>query len=158
MSTTVPLINSITIRTATSQITYSQANDKAVEAPAGNAKSVEVNLSAEGRAAAASARSGSKDADIENSGLPSSVQKILKSIRELQRRIEETTDQIQKVLADRTLTREERQTKAAALQTVLSTLQAQVSNSTADLSSLMNSLGSSDADKTTAGMLVLAKM
>ncbi|KPW96790.1 Uncharacterized protein ALO79_01502 [Pseudomonas syringae pv. castaneae] len=41
---------------------------------------------------------------------------------------------------------------------MLTTLQAQVSNSTADLSSLMNSLNSSDADKTKAGMLVLAKM
>ena len=111
MSTTTPLINSITIRTATSQVTYSQAGDKATEAPAGNSKSVEVNLSAAGRAAAAAAGGGSKNADIENSGLPSSVQKILKSIRELQRRIEETTDQIQKVLADRNLTREERRSE-----------------------------------------------
>ncbi|NVL45099.1 chemotaxis protein, partial [Pseudomonas syringae pv. actinidiae] len=67
-------------------------------------------------------------------------------------------DQLQKVLNDQSLDPEERRTKAAALQTVLSTLQAQVSNSTADLSSLMNSLKSSDSDKTKAGMLVLAKM
>ncbi|KPB68740.1 chemotaxis protein [Pseudomonas cannabina] len=159
MSTTVPLINSVTIRPATATITYSQASDQTsdnvAEASAGKAKGIEVNLSAEGRAAASS---GSRDSDIEQSGLPSSVQKILKSIRELQRKMEETTDQIQKVLADRSLTPEERQTKVGALQTVLGTLQAQMSSSTADLSSLMNSLGSSDSDKTSAGMLVLAKM
>ncbi|RMT73560.1 Methyl-accepting chemotaxis protein [Pseudomonas savastanoi pv. nerii] len=151
MSTTLPLINSITIRTATSQITYSsQASESSVETPAGEAKGVEVNLSSAGKAAAASS---SRNADIEQSGLPASVQKILKAIRELQRRIE-----IQKALKDPSLSPEERRTKAAALQTVLTTLQAQVSNSTVDLSSLMNSLNSSDADKTKAGMLVLAKM
>ncbi|MCF8985428.1 chemotaxis protein [Pseudomonas syringae] len=154
MSTTLPLINSITIRTATSQTTYSNAGQSTAEKPAGETKGVQVNLSAEGKAAASSSR----NADIEQSGLPASVQKILKAIRELQRRIEETMEQIQKALNDPSLSPEERRTKAAALQTVLSTLQAQVSNSTADLSSLMNSLGSSDADKTKAGMLVLAKM
>ncbi|AXH55916.1 MULTISPECIES: hypothetical protein [Pseudomonas] len=156
MSTTLPLINSITIRTATSQITYSsQTSESSVETPAGEAKGVEVNLSSAGKAAAASS---SRNADIEQSGLPTSVQKILKAIRELQRRIAETMEQIQKALKDPSLSPEERRTKAAALQTVLTTLQAQVSNSTADLSSLMNSLNSSDADKTKAGMLVLAKM
>ncbi|CAI8914374.1 MULTISPECIES: hypothetical protein [Pseudomonas] len=155
MSMTLPLINSITIRTATSQVTYSQTADSNVEASASSAKSVEVNLSSEGKAAASSS---SRDADIEQSGLPASVQKILKGIRELQRKIEETMDQLQKVLNDQSLDPEERRTKAAALQTVLSTLQAQVSNATADLSSLMNSLKSSDSDKINAGMLVLAKM
>lgn len=87
MSTTLPLINSITIRTATSQITYSsQASESSVETPAGEAKGVEVNLSSAGKAAAASS---SRNADIEQSGLPASVQKILKAIRELQRRIAE---------------------------------------------------------------------
>ncbi|RMS20133.1 chemotaxis protein [Pseudomonas syringae] len=155
MSTTLPLINSITIRTATSQTTYSYAEQSTAETSASETKGVQVNLSAEGKAAASSS---SKNADIEQSGLPASVQKILKAIRELQRRIEETMEQIQKALNDPSLSPEERRTKAAALQTVLSTLQAQVSNSTADMSSLMNGLGSGDADKTKAGMLVLAKM
>ncbi|MCI3944815.1 chemotaxis protein [Pseudomonas syringae] len=155
MSTTLPLISSITIRTATSQMTYSQTSESGAEKTVSEAKGVEVNLSSEGKAAAAAS---SSNADIEQSGLPASVQKILKGIRELQRRIEETMEQIQKALNDQSLSPEERRTKAGALQTVLSTLQAQVSNSTADLSSLMNSLRSSDADKTKAGMLVLAKM
>ncbi|RMV71588.1 chemotaxis protein [Pseudomonas coronafaciens] len=155
MSTTLPLINSITIRTPTSQVTYSQAIESNAEKPVGETKGVEVNLSTEGKAAAASS---SKNADIEQSGLPSSVQKILKAIRELQRKIEETMDQLQKVMSDQSLDPDERRTKAAALQTVLGTLQAQISNSTADLSSLMNSLKSRDSDKTKAGMLVLAKM
>ncbi|WP_024695940.1 hypothetical protein [Pseudomonas syringae] len=154
MSISGPLFTSVTVRTPTSQTTYSADQDTTPQASS-DAKGIEVHLSTEGKAAA---RSSSAHSDIESSGLPTSVQKILKAIRELQRKIEETMDQIQKVLNDRNLSYDERQTRATALQAVLGMLQSQVSNSTADLSVLMNQLKSSDGDKVKAGLLVLEKM
>ncbi|WP_206360357.1 FlxA-like family protein, partial [Pseudomonas viridiflava] len=99
----------------------------------------------------------SRDADIEQSGLPASVQKLLKAIRELQRQIAELTLQIQQALKDPSLTDEERKSKAAGLQAVMSMLQAQISTSSDDLSTLMNRPKSSNEDKAKAGILIMAK-
>ncbi|RRV05643.1 chemotaxis protein [Pseudomonas sp. v388] len=155
MSLSGPVFNGINVRTPVAQ-TAANADESTrnvtapVETPA-----VKVDLSSAGKAASSAS---SRNADIEQSGLPESVQKILKAVRELQRKIQETMEQLQKVLSDKSLTYDERQTKATALQTVLGMLQRQISNSTADLSILMNQLQSSDSDKIKAGILVMAKM
>ncbi|QXG36295.1 FlxA-like family protein [Pseudomonas viridiflava] len=154
MTITTSPVGGITLTTPKSQITY-RPQEAVAEVSATPAEGIKVDLSAEGRAAASSS---SKDADIEQSGLPKSVQKLLKAIRELQRQITELTVQIQQVLTDPRLSDDERKSKAAGLQAVLSMLQAQISTSSDDLSSLMNQLKSSNDEKTQAGMLILAKM
>lgn len=155
MSLSGPIFSGITVRTAVSPSSVA-SSDNAIETRVSpGTPAVQVNLSNAGKAASSAS---SRNADIEQSGLPESVQKILKAVRELQRRIEETMEKIQKVLSDKSLTYDERQTQATALQTVLGMLQRQVSNSTADLSVLMNQLQSSDSDKIKAGILVMAKM
>ncbi|MBX8477728.1 chemotaxis protein [Pseudomonas cichorii] len=154
MSLSGPIIGSINIRTASVQTPVALAQSETV-APVKETKGIQVDLSSAGKAAASSS---SKNSDIEQSGLPESVQKILKAIRELQKKIAETLDKIQEVLNDKTLSYDERQTRATALQTVLGMLQRQVSNSTADMANLMNQMQASDADKVKAGILVMAKM
>jgi len=119
------------------------------------AEGVKVDLSSKGKAAASSA---SRDSDIEQSGLPASVQKLLKAIRELQRQIAELTEQIQQVMKDPSLSDDERKSRAAGLQVVMSILQAQISSTSADMSTLMNRLDSSNDDKFKAGMLVLSNL
>ncbi|MBD8807830.1 FlxA-like family protein [Pseudomonas syringae] len=154
MTITTSPVGGITLTPVTSQITP-RPQETVAEVSASPAEGIRVNLSSEGRAAASSS---SKDSDIEQSGLPKSVQKILKAIRELQRQITELTVQIQQVLTDPRLSDDERKSKAAGLQAVLSMLQAQISNSSDDLSSLMNQLKSSGDEKIQAGMLLMAKM
>ena len=154
MTITTSPVGGITLTPVTSQITP-RPQEAVAEVSASPAEGIRVNLSSEGRAAASSS---SKDSDIEQSGLPKSVQKILKAIRELQRQITELTVQIQQVLTDPRLSDDERKSKAAGLQAVLSMLQAQISNSSDDLSSLMNQLKSKGDEKIQAGMLLMAKM
>lgn len=154
MSLSGPIIGSINIRTASVQKPVALAPSETA-ALVKETKGIQVDLSSAGKAAASSS---SKNSDIEQSGLPESVQKILKAIRELQKKIAETLDKIQEVLNDKTLSYDERQTRATALQTVLGMLQRQVSNSTADMANLMNQMQASDADKVKAGILVMAKM
>lgn len=152
--TTLP-VGAITLAVATPAVTSRSPQEVKVDALPAASEGVKVDLSAAGRAAASSS---SKDADIEQSGLPASVQKLLKAIRELQRQIAELTLQIQQALKDPSLTDEERKSKAAGLQAVMSMLQAQISTSSDDLSTLMNRLKSSNDDKVKAGMLIMAKM
>jgi hypothetical protein len=155
MSLSGPIFNGITVRTVVSSSSGGSSEPVLEPGTSASTPAVQVNLSSAGKAAASAS---SRNADIEQSGLPESVQKILKAVRELQRRIEETMEKIRKVLSDKSLSYDERQTQATALQTVLGMLQRQVSNSTADLSVLMNQLQSSDSDKIKAGILVMAKM
>lgn len=154
MSLSGSIIGAISIRTSAAQTPVASVQPEAV-APVKETKGIQVDLSSAGKAAASSS---SKNSDIEQSGLPESVQKILKAIRELQRKIAETLERIQEVLNDKSLTYDERQTQATALQTVLGMLQRQVSNSTADMANLMNQMHASDSDKIKAGILVMAKM
>ncbi|MBX8484987.1 chemotaxis protein [Pseudomonas cichorii] len=154
MSSSGSIIGAISIRTPAVQTSVAPVQSEAV-APVKETKGIQVDLSSAGKAAASSS---SKNSDIEQSGLPESVQKILKAIRELQKKIAETLEKIQEVLNDKTLSYDERQTRATALQTVLGMLQRQVSNSTADMANLMNQMQASDADKVKAGVLVMAKM
>lgn len=119
---------------------------------------IHVDLSAAGQAMAARASSHSADVDIQESGLPESAQKVLRGVRDTQKRTEQIEQQLQTILKNRGLTADVRQARAAGLQTMLAALHRQMANSTSDLSSLMNNLHLGQGDKMKAGMLVLAKM
>lgn len=119
---------------------------------------IQVDLSAAGQARLAKAFSQSTQTDIEQSGLPDSVQKILRGVYEAQKRIEQIDQQLQAILKDKRLASDIRQGRAAGLQTMQASLQRQIATSTSDLSSLMNTLHLGQGDKVKAGMLVLAKM
>lgn len=119
-------------------------------------QSVEVSLSAAGLARAA--LSGSANTDIAQSGLPDSVQKILTSVRDAQKRLAQTNSELQATINDKSLSPDMRQARSAALQTVSAIYQRQVSTCASDLSSAMNALQLKSADKAKASMLMLARM
>lgn len=154
MSITLPLNLTVNVPVSSVQMTPSSSATADVEPAATAARGIEVNLSPEGKAAAAS---GSRDADIEQSGLPEGVQKLLKAIRELQRKMEETLEQIQQILNDQSLSDTERQTKVAALQTALGALQQQISSTNSDLTVMMNQLKLDEGSKTLARSLMVAR-
>ncbi|MCF5707801.1 chemotaxis protein [Pseudomonas syringae] len=154
MSITLPLNLTVNVPVSSVQMTQPSSATADVEPAATEARGIEVNLSPEGKAAAAS---GSRDADIEQSGLPEGVQKLLKAIRELQRKMEETLEQIQQILNDQSLSDTERQTKVAALQTALGALQQQISSSNSNLTVMMNQLKLDDGSKTLARSLMVAR-
>ncbi|MBA1230821.1 chemotaxis protein [Pseudomonas viridiflava] len=154
MSITLPLNLTVNVPVSSVQMTPSSSATADVEPAATEARGIEVNLSPEGKAAAAS---GSRDADIEQSGLPEGVQKLLKAIRELQRKMEETLEQIQQILNDQSLSDTERQTKVAALQTALGALQQQISSTNSDLTVMMNQLKLDEGSKTLARSLMVAR-
>lgn len=116
----------------------------------------QVSLSPEGLARAA--MYGSANSDISQSGLPESVQKILTSVRISQKGVQQMNSQLQAITNDKSLTAEMRLARTSALQTVSAIYQRQISSSTSDLASAMNTLQLNKADKAKASMLVLAKM
>lgn len=118
------------------------------------AQASQVSLSALGLARAALA--GSSNTDIKESGLPDSVQKVLTSVRQSQKGLQQMNAQLQAMTHNKYLTPEMRQANMAALQTMSAIYQRQVSDSSSDLASVMNGLPS--ADKAKASMLVLARM
>lgn len=142
--------------TANAAAQKSAADKSASQGTAGtnSSRSSQVSLSAAGLARAALA--GSANSDIKESGLPDSVQKILTSVRQSQKDLQQMNDQLQAVSRDKSLTAEMRQVKLSTLQTMSGIYQRQVSESSRDLSSAMNGLPS--ADKAKASMLVLANM
>ncbi|WP_122572612.1 chemotaxis protein [Pseudomonas viridiflava] len=146
----------LNLPTQVSQPTVSKAHVESArpeaETAPGQSPGVQVNLSPEGKAVASSA---SRDADIEQSGLPEGVQKILKAIREVQRKIEELLQQIQQVMNDQGLSEDDRKTRIATLQSSVGALQQQVSNYSADLSVLMNRLKLNGGSKTLARSLMV---
>ncbi|MBC3955429.1 chemotaxis protein [Pseudomonas triticifolii] len=154
MTTIGPLSLTINLPVSAAQMNQGKSSIADAEPSATPGTGVEVNLSSEGRTAASSA---SRDADIERSGLPEGVQKLLKAIRELQRKIEEIQQQIQQVIADQSLSDNERQTKVAALQTALGAVQQQISSSSSDLAVMMNQLKLDEGSKTLARSLMTVK-
>ena len=142
--------------TANAAAQKSAADKSASQGTAGtnSSQSSQVSLSAAGLARAALA--GSSNSDIKESGLPDTVQKILTSVRQSQKNLQQMNDQLQATTNDKSLSTEMRLAKLSALQTVSGIYQRQISDSSRDLASAMNGLPS--ADKAKASMLVLAKM
>ncbi|WP_256207127.1 hypothetical protein [Pseudomonas sp. P97.38] len=97
---------------------------------------VKVSLSGVGLQKSADERAANANKDIEESGLPDTVQKILKMIRELKQKIAEKQSEMQALMADQSMTPETKQTRMGALQATLSTLTASLLTATASLDKL----------------------
>ena len=89
------------------------------QAPASASEGVRVNLSVAGLQAS---KSGGSDKDIEDSGLPQTIQQALKMIRKLQQQLAEKMHQLQAVMSDNSLSPDEMRQKVSSLQGEIATL------------------------------------
>ena len=90
--------------------------------------------------------------DIEGSGLPDQVQKILKMIREIKKQIAEKQAQLQQLMANKSLSPELATIQAAALQSAISALNTSLMAAISGLNEAMK--GSSSEDAAIASALV----
>ena len=90
--------------------------------------------------------------DIEGSGLPDQVQKILKMIREIKKQIAEKQAQLQQVMANSNLNPEQARAQAAGLQAAIAGLSAALLNANASLVKAMKDLSGEDALKASSLM------
>lgn len=107
---------------ASSSKTASEENApkvSAVDKPVAT-EGVKVTLSGAGLQKAS--RSNNDNSDIENSGLPNSIQQTLKMIREIKKQIAEKMAELQAIMGDSSLSPEEARIKASNLQSQLSSL------------------------------------
>jgi len=103
--------------------TDTDSEQNAASAPLATPTLVEgVKVSLSGAAIAKSAGVGGKNSDIDDSGLPENVQQLLKMIRKLRQQIAEKNAQINALMANKTLSNEERFAKIAALKGAISAL------------------------------------
>ncbi|KAF0863871.1 hypothetical protein [Pseudomonas sp. LD120] len=100
---------------------------------------VKVSLSGAGLKQSAAAKG--RDTDIEDSGLPENIQRILKMIRQLQRQIVEIMAQLQAVKADKHLTPEAARIRIGSLQSTLATLNGGLLTANASLAKTMKETG-----------------
>lgn len=89
---------------------------------AGSAQGEGVKVSLSGAGLMKSSRAAGDDSDIEESGLPQTIQQILKMIRKLQQQISEKTAELQVIMADKRLSPEETRVKVGSVQAALVTL------------------------------------
>lgn len=80
---------------------------------------VRVNLSTAGLQAS---KSSSRDKDIDESGLPQTIQQAMKMVRKLQQQLAEKMQQLQAVMRDDSLSPDEMRQKVSSLQGEISTL------------------------------------
>lgn len=97
-----------------------------------------VKVSLSGAAIHKSAGSGGDNRDIEESGLPENIQQLLKMIRQLQQQIAEKNARIKAVMADKTLSTEEKIAKLAALKGAIAALNNGLITANLSLSKVMN--------------------
>lgn len=110
---------------------------------------VKVSLSGEGLKKSSDEKGSNPNADIEASGLPDQTQKILKMIREIQKKIEEKQTEMQQVMADQSMSPEAKQARVGALQSELATLIANLTtaNNTLDKQAKNGTLSSGQAQQ-----------
>ncbi|WP_241802040.1 hypothetical protein [Pseudomonas corrugata] len=119
-----------------------KTTDEVAQAPANKSSTgtqvegVKVSLSGVGLQKSANDRAANANKDIEESGLPDQVQKILKMIRELKQKIAEKQSEMQALMADQSMSPEAKQVKVGALQATLSTLTASLMTASASLDKL----------------------
>lgn len=108
---------------ATKQATADAAQAVSEESkPAEPVVGIKVSLSGVGLQKAASEKS--DNSDIAESGLPPSVQQTLVRIRELKQQIAEKMAELQALMADQSITPEDKQARVGAIQTTLAVLNA----------------------------------
>ncbi|MQA53288.1 hypothetical protein [Pseudomonas piscis] len=92
-----------------------------------------VKVSLSGAGLKKSSKAAGDDSDIEESGLPQTIQQILKMIRKLQQQISEKMAELQAVMADKRLSPEEARIKVGGLQADLATLNSGLLSANASL-------------------------
>lgn len=97
-----------------------------------------------------------KNDDIDESNLPDAVKEILKMIRALKQQIAEKKQELEAVMADRSLSPEARQVRVEALQGELSSLQGALSSANANLIKVMRDAGLSPEQRQAAATLAMA--
>lgn len=90
-----------------------------------------VTISAEGKEKLAGEQQ--KNADIDATNLPDGIKKYLKSIRELQEKIEKKLEELQAAMSDHSLSDKDRESKVSKIQLELSVLSSTLTSITNDL-------------------------
>ena len=106
-----------------------------------------VSVTISGAALKAAGAQKANNNDIEDSGLPDNIQKLLKMIREVKKQIAEKQQQLQQVLTNSSLSPEQAKAQASALQGEISSLTASLITLNASLAKAMKDMSSDDALK-----------
>lgn len=114
---------------------------------------VKVSLSGAGLQKSSSAAG--DDSDIEESGLPENIQKLLKMIRKLQQQIAEKLAQLQAAMADKRLSPDEVKARIGSLQTALAALNSGLLTANASLAKAMRDAGLSPEQVVKASALLM---
>jgi len=124
------------------------ATDKAPKLDADTGAPVEgVKVTISGAALKTASAQKSQDNDIAESGLSDQVQKILKMIRELKKQIAEKQAQLQQVMTNKSLSPEQANAQASALQSAISVLNAALMTAISSLNEAMKDSSADDAVK-----------
>ena len=81
-----------------------------------------------------------KHSDIDDSGLPDVIKRLLKTIREIKEKLREQQEQLRAVMEDRSLSDEAKMTKMSSIQATMGILQGQLSNAMKRLDKLIKDL------------------
>lgn len=118
---------------------------------------VKVSLSVEGRQMASSDSKTNPNKDIEESGLPDQAQKILKMIREIQKKIDEKQEELRALMADQSISPEVKKSRAGVLQSTLATLTSNLISANNSLDKLSKNGTLSPAQSQQATQLMMKK-
>jgi len=81
-----------------------------------------------------------KNSDIDDSGLPDAIKRLLKAIREIKEKLREQQEQLRAVMADRSLSDEDKATKMSSIQATMGTLQGALARAMQQLEKLIKDL------------------
>ena len=114
-----------------------------------------VKVSLSGASIERSAGSGGDNRDIEESGLPENIQQLLKMIRKLQKEIAEKKALIEKIMADKRLSNEEKIIKVAALRGAIAALNTGLITANLALSKVVGQSGLTSDQNMKVGSLLM---
>lgn len=126
-----------------------------------NASSVRVTLSNDGLqalrngGAGGTANASDANSDIDDSDLPDTVKELLKRIRELRAQLQEKSLEMQRIMADRNLSEEQRKQAAQRLQTEISSLNAALTQTNQQLLQAMNDSKLDSTQRMKAASLIM---
>lgn len=114
-----------------------------------------VKVSLSGASIERSAGSGGDNRDIEESGLPENIQQLLKMIRKLQKEIAEKKALIEKIMADKRLSNEEKIIKVSALRGAIAALNTGLITANLALSKVVGQSGLTSDQNMKVGSLLM---
>ena len=127
--------------------------DSTIQATPTLVEGVKVSLS--GASIERSAGSGGDNRDIEESGLPENIQQLLKMIRKLQKQIAEKKALIEKIMADKRLSNEEKIIKVGALRGAIAALNTGLITANLALSKVVGQSGLTSDQNLKVGSLLM---